>query len=162
MPAILPPMPENPPTLPAPGLLRRLAAMVYDGLLLVALWFAATAVLLAASGGRLADPDRPLWLLVTLRAVLLLVAFLFFARFWTRGGQTLGMRAWRLKLVSADGGAVSWAQAARRFAAALLSLVAFGLGFLWVLVDREKRAWHDRLSGTRLVLLPKVAARKAA
>jgi uncharacterized RDD family membrane protein YckC len=129
--------------------------MVYDSLLLAGIWFAVSALLLAASGGRLADPDRPIWLLHTLQACLVLVTFLFFAGFWKHGGQTLGMRAWRLKLISYDGGAVSWKQVLWRFAAAIPSLGAFGLGLLWTLIDRNRCAGHDRLSGTRLVLLTK-------
>lgn len=149
-------MTTPPQTIPrAPGLARRLAAMVYDSLLLAALWFAVSALLLAASGGRLADPDRSIWLLYTLRASLVLVTFLFFAGFWRQGGQTLGMRAWRLKLISANGDPVNWKQALRRFAAAIPSLGAFGLGLFWLLLDRERCALHDRLSGTRLVLLAK-------
>jgi len=139
----------------APGLARRLAAMVYDSLLLAALWFAVSALLLAVTGGRLADPDRSIWLLYTLRASLVLVTFLFFAGFWKKGGQTLGMRAWRLKLVNHDGGPVTWKQSLWRFAAAVPSLGAFGLGLLWMLLDRDRYAGHDRLSGTRLVLLAK-------
>lgn len=139
----------------APGLARRLAALLYDGLLVIALWFLAAALLLAVSGGRLADPDRPQWLLHALRVSLLLVTFLFFAGFWTNGGQTLGMRAWRLKLLGADGGPVSWKQALWRFAAAIPSLGIFGLGLFWMLLDREHCAAHDRLSRTRLVLLAK-------
>lgn len=129
--------------------------MLYDGLLLAALWFSISALLLAASGGRLADPDRPWWLLYALRISLILITFLFFAGFWTHGGQTLGMRAWRLKLESVRGGPVSWKQAVGRFAAAIPSIGAAGLGFLWMLFDREHCALHDRLSGTRLVLLAK-------
>jgi uncharacterized RDD family membrane protein YckC len=138
-----------------PGLNRRLAAMLYDGLLLVALWFVATALLLTVSGGHLTDADRPLWLLYTLRVSLLLVALMFFAGFWTHGGQTLGMRAWRLKLISASGDSVNWKQALWRFAAAIPSVGAFGLGLFWILLDQERCAMHDRLSGTRLVLLAK-------
>jgi uncharacterized RDD family membrane protein YckC len=140
---------------PAPSLVRRLAAIIYDGLLLAALWFIATALLLAISGGQLADPNRPSWLLHTLRASLLLVTFVFFAGFWTHGGQTLGMRAWRLKLISASGNPVDWKLALRRFAAAIPSLGALGLGLFWMLFDREHCALHDRLSGSRLVLLAK-------
>jgi len=139
----------------APGLVRRLAAMFYDGLLLIALWFVVTALLLAVSGGHMADPDRPLWLLYTLRVSLLLVTFIFFAGFWTNGGQTLGMRAWRLKLISASGDPVTWKQALWRFAAAIPSIGAFGLGLIWMLLDKERCAVHDRLSGTRLILLAK-------
>jgi len=65
------------------------------------------------------------------------------------------MRAWRLKLVSASGGPVSWNQAVWRFAAAIPSVGLLGIGLLWVLIDRERCAVHDRLSGTRLVLLAK-------
>jgi len=148
-------MPDIPPDLPAAGLLRRLAAILYDSLLISALWFGVATVFLSLSGGRLSAPDRPLWLLYTFRATLLLVTFLFFGWFWTRGGQTLGMRAWRLKVVAGPGQAITWSQALRRFAAAGLSWAALGLGFWWVIVDREKRAWHDRLSGTRVVVLPK-------
>lgn len=145
--------------LPAAGLSRRLLALLYDLLLLVALWLLTTALLLAATGGQLAARDRPLWELYLLRSALVGVTFLFCAGFWTHGGQTLGMRAWRLKLESADGRPVSWSQAARRFAAAGLALAPAGLGYLWVLIDREHRAWHDRLSGTRVVLLPKAQHR---
>jgi len=138
-----------------PGIARRLAAMLYDGLLLAALWFVATALLLALSGGWLADPDRPAWLLYGLRFSLLLVTLLFFAGFWTNGGQTLGMRAWRIKLIGASGDPVRWKQALWRFALAIPSLGAFGLGLLWLLFDRERCALHDRLSDTRLVMLAK-------
>ncbi len=135
--------------------MRRLAAIFYDGLLLVALWFVVTALLLAVSGGHMTDLDRPLWLLYILRVSLLLVTLLFFAGFWTHGGQTLGMRAWRLKLISASGDPVNWNQALWRFAAAIPSVGAFGLGLFWMLLDPERCAVHDRLSGTRLVLLAK-------
>ena len=138
-----------------PGLARRCAALVYDGLLLAALWLAAGALMLVLSGGWLAESGRPLWLVYALRASLVLVTGLFFGGFWTHGGQTLGMRAWRLQLVnSADAGPVSWKQALLRLAAACLSAAALGIGFFWVLIDRERRSWHDHLSGTHLVLLP--------
>lgn len=143
------------PDQPTAGLLRRFSAILYDSLLLTALWFAVATAFLAMSGGRLSAPDRPLWLLYAFRATLLLVTFLFFGWFWTRGGQTLGMRAWRLKVVADTGRPLTWAQAGRRFVAAGLSWAALGLGFWWVSFDREKLAWHDRFSGTRIVVLPK-------
>lgn len=147
-------MTETTPPVPSPGLARRLAALLYDSLLLVALWLATGALFLAISGGQLTAPDRPLWLLYGYRLALLGVTFGFYGWFWTHGGQTLGMRAWRLKLVSTDGGPVGWPAALRRFLAACVSLAALGLGFLWVVLDREHCAWHDRLSGTRMLLLP--------
>jgi uncharacterized RDD family membrane protein YckC len=136
----------------SPGLWRRLAAIFYDSLLLLSVLFVATIPLVfvpdslrGSSGVRLA-----------VQAYLLVVSYLFFAGFWTHGGQTLGMRAWRLRLVSSDSGqGVSWTQALRRFLAAILSWACAGLGFLWVLVRPDRRAWHDLLSGSQLVLLPK-------
>ena len=148
-------MSSNFPIPSAPSFVRRLGAMLYDGLLLMALWFVATALLLAVSGGHLADPDRPLWLLYALRVSLLLVTLIFFVGFWTHGGQTLGMRAWRLKLISTSGDLVNRKQALWRFAAAIPSVGAFGLGLFWMLFDQGHCAAHDRLSGTRLVLLAK-------
>jgi len=148
-------MTESAPDLAPPGLLRRLAAMAYDGLLVLALAFAVSALLLWTSGGRLGQPDRPLWLLWAHRIILVVSAWGFFAWFWLHGGQTLGMRAWRLRLVANDGGAITLGQTVRRFAGAALSLAAFGLGYLWILVDRKQRSWHDRLSGTHLIVVPK-------
>lgn len=144
------------PMLNAP-LWRRLAAMLYDSLLLVALWMTVVALLMLLSGGRLAAEERPAWLLVAEQLALLTVTWGFFAGFWTHGGQTLGMRAWRLKLTDTTGGPVRLTNASLRMLTALLSLAVCGLGYLWVLVDREHLAWHDRLSGTRVVLLPKHA-----
>lgn len=133
------------PPLPPPGLLRRLGALFYDCLLLLAILFFATLALLPLHGGAFA-PHNPAY-----QAYLLAVAFLFFGGFWTRGGQTLGMRAWKIRLRSADGGAVGWRQAGLRFAAALLSFGLLGLGFFAALADPEKRCWHDRIARTRMV-----------
>ena len=85
----------------------------------------------------------------------LLVILVFFCGFWLRGGQTLGMRAWRLMVVRDDGSPLTLRDALVRFASAVLSWAALGIGFLWSLFDRENLAWHDRLSGTRLVILEK-------
>jgi uncharacterized RDD family membrane protein YckC len=74
---------------------------------------------------------------------------------WRRGGQTLGMRPWRLQVVAADGGAPSWRALCVRYAAATFSLLLAGLGFWWAWVDRKRLTLHDRVSGTRMIRLPK-------
>lgn len=140
---------QNLPEMPPPGPLRRLAAMFYDSLLLTALFMLAGALTVAVKGDAVTAGDP------ALRALLVLVAAGFFVGFWSHGGQTLGMRAWRVRVVADDGAAPTFARALLRFICAVLSWVPFGLGYLWMLVDRDKRAWHDRLSGTRLILLPK-------
>lgn len=74
---------------------------------------------------------------------------------WRRGGQTLGMRPWRLRLVAADGTVPAWGALWRRFAVGTLSLLLGGLGFWWAWLDRDRLTWHDRASATRLLRLPK-------
>lgn len=141
------------------GLLRRLGAVLYDGLLLVAVLMVTTALFLPFTGGRALDPqERPVleWIY---RATLLLVTVAFFGVFWTRRGQTLGMASWRLRIEREDGGTLTWGHTVRRLAAALLSWLPFGLGYLWILVDPQRRAWHDRLSGTRILVMPRAPRR---
>jgi uncharacterized RDD family membrane protein YckC len=132
---------------PPAGLLRRLAALAYDALLLIGVLFAATAVLLPFHRGEAFAPNHALY-----TGYLLLVSFGFYGWFWTHGGQTLGMRAWKIRLRAADGGPVRWRQAALRAVFAAVSLGLFGLGYAWILFDPRKRAWHDLASGTRVVL----------
>ena len=132
---------------PLAGLLPRLGAALYDGLLLIALFFLATAVV---------DPFMPgdhvpagAW---WFRAYLLLVAFLFYGWFWTHGGQTLGMRAWRLRVLDPAGNPISWLRAALRFSMAVPAWLSV-VGALWCVKDG--RALQDILSRTRVVRLPK-------
>ena len=133
------------------GFLRRLAAMLYDTLLIVALLFLVTIPFIAMRGGEPVETsDNALF-----RAVLALALYAFFVGFWTWRGRTLGMQSWGLQLETMDGAKPGFAQATVRFFAALLSWAPLGLGFLWQLVDKDKLAWHDRLSGTRLVHYPK-------
>jgi len=81
---------------------------------------------------------------------LLLVSFFFYAWFWTHGGQTLGLRAWKIKVLTLDMKPISWKQALLRFMVAIVSWGFFGLGFLWILIDKNQRSWHDHLSQTAL------------
>jgi len=144
----LPDSDSQPPVLA--GLLRRLAAAVYDVLLVIGVLMIVTLALVIATGGEAIPSGTPAYQLSVL-----LVLFLFFGGFWVYGGQTLGMRAWRLRVETKDGAALYWSRAGGRFAAAFLAWLPFGLGMLWLLFDPQKLAWHDRLSGTRVVLLPK-------
>jgi uncharacterized RDD family membrane protein YckC len=61
------------------------------------------------------------------------------------------MRAWRLRIQRRGGGTPRWGEALLRYAGALLSWAALGLGFLWIGIDRKRMSWHDRLSATRIV-----------
>jgi uncharacterized RDD family membrane protein YckC len=125
----------------------RLLALVYDFFPALGLWFvvAAAFTLLhrdAVVGGWLGFAEFvALWLVTGLYATLS----------WRRGGATLGMRPWRLRVVSADGDVASWSTLWKRYAVGTLSLLLAGAGFWWALFDRERLTWHDRASGTRML-----------
>ena len=125
---------------------RRLAALCYDLLLLAALVVVFTLLVLAV---RLGTPVPPgtWWFELSLLAIIVL----FFCGFWVHGGQTLGMRAWRIRVVRDDGGALTWPRAAARFALGVVAAAPAGLGLWWSLFEPGKRGWHDRWTGTRVV-----------
>jgi uncharacterized RDD family membrane protein YckC len=137
-------------------LLRRLAAIFYDSLVLFCLIFIAWQPV-----PLIPDDHWPQWLSQGVRlAYLVLLICLFFGWFWTHGGQTIGMRAWKFRLEDATAGPataqpVRWSQALTRLFFALVSWAAFGVGFLWSLFDGERRTWHDIASRSRLVMTPR-------
>lgn len=136
---------------PPPSLLRRLVAILYDSLLLCG-------ILLLVSLPLPLIPQaiyQMWWVQLLVQLYLLVCCLLFFGWFWVHGGQTLGMRAWRIRVVQLDGSGLSWRVATIRFFAAIASWLILGLGFLWVLFDKDKKSWHDHLSRTRLIVVPK-------
>ena len=133
------------------SLVRRLAAILYDSLLLFALMALVTIPFIAMHGGEFVEPESP-----PHQMALFIVIYAFFVGFWSRKGRTLGMQSWGLQLQTMDGKIPAMSTASLRFFAAILSWIPFGLGFIWQLWDKDKLTWHDRLSGTRLVHYPKV------
>jgi uncharacterized RDD family membrane protein YckC len=136
------------------GLLRRCGAMLYDTLLVVALMAVVTALFFPFTGKAI-TPRESGALEPVYQAALLLVIVLFFCVFWTWRGQTVGMLAWRLRVERNDGTFLTWRDALIRLGGASVSFAALGLGYFWILIDRDRLAWHDRWSGTRVVVLPK-------
>lgn len=135
----------------AAGLFRRLAAMLYDALLLMAILFAATAAALPFNDGEAFASNN-----LYFHAYLIFICFVFYAWFWINSGQTLGLKAWKLRILTEDRQPMTWQQALTRFIGAIVSWSAFGLGFIWILIDRDKRAWHDRLSRTAVFYDPEL------
>lgn len=137
-----------------PSLLRRVGALIYDSVLLLGVLMLAVMLVVVPyglfTGG---SPDENPVLLLLMQGYLLAVICGFYVFFWTHGGQTLGMRAWRFRAIRDDGQGLDTGDALRRFAWAALSLLPAGLGLLWCLIDRDGLAWHDRRSGSRLVML---------
>ncbi len=141
----------------------RLLALLYDFWPVLALWMVVSTLFTLgytflghhAARENIA-PFSPLQWLLWL--VCWVVAGLYATISWRRGGQTLGMRPWRLKVTAADGSAPSRQQLWKRYAVATLSLLLGGLGFWWAWFDKDRLAWHDRFSATRMVRLPKKTA----
>ena len=133
----------------------RLAAAIYDLFPLLALWMLTAALVLLAAHGDIDVAHPPLAYRTALRAALVAVTAAYFVISWARGGQTIGMRAWRLRVIDADASRLPWPRALLRFVVAIVSFGALGVGFLWCLVDRDRRAWHDIAARSLLVRLPK-------
>jgi uncharacterized RDD family membrane protein YckC len=166
-------MPVNAAAYETVSLARRLGAMVYDGLLLIALLMVAEFLIVSVFA---ITEDHPLFMPVRIYAPLLALGFLGW--FWTRpAGQTLGMQAWHVRLTRPDDGPVNWRQASIRFVVALaqwcvvLATIALYLKGWWllalalaaivvaglVLAQRhpQRLMLHDIVSATRLVRVAK-------
>lgn len=142
---------------PAP-LLKRFAAIIYDLFLVTAVVFivgiiVATITTFAVNNGHAITEDHSFYWVyqIYLLSSLLLSAFMFFAWFWTHGGQTLGMKTWKLQMLSDNQQNITWKQSAIRFFSAGLSWGVLGIGFLSCLWHDDKKTWHDLLSKSRIV-----------
>jgi uncharacterized RDD family membrane protein YckC len=135
------------------GFARRFAALLYDALLIVALLMAFTGLLLFITHRALLAGNVGAWVYLY-RIGLIAVIGAYFILNWVHSGQTLGMRAWSLHTVDRRGKRLTLGPAALRFACAVLAWMPVALGVLWLYVDRERLALHDRLSGTRIVHVP--------
>jgi uncharacterized RDD family membrane protein YckC len=136
---------------PPVSLGRRLLALLYDLLPLLGLWFLAGVAGVALTGGA-RDPHR-LDHKILMQTLVLAFSAGYFVTSWTRGGQTIGMRAWKLRLTMRDGSRVPLPTALLRFFLACLSLVLLGAGFWWSLFDPQRRTLHDALADTRMTKL---------
>lgn len=131
--------------LPSPSLGRRLAALAYDTLQIIAVLMLVTLPFALLDLGQ--TPVH--------QSALVLTIFTFFAKFWRHGGQTLGMKCWDIRIVSSNGQPITFTQCLLRIIAATPSILFFGLGYLWMLIDKKKLTWPDRFSDTYLIMTPK-------
>src|SRR5215510_2581230 len=174
---------SSPPEVASAGVLRRVAAIVYDLFPVLALAIVATLPFLPFLHGRHFIASEVGVLAYVHWGVVLLVGAGFFVFFWVRRGQTIGMVTWRLRMQRPDGSLIDWKQASVRVAivmalwmpffvgyaliwgrwpdptmrklAIAVSLLPVILAYLWIWIDRDRLAWHDRWTGTRVVVLPK-------
>ncbi len=132
-----------------PGFFRYIAAVFYDVLLVMAIFFIATALLLPFNQGEAIQAP------ILYPIYLFSVGFVFYGWFWTHGGQTLGLRAWKLRLINNDGTDISWQQALNRYLIASLSWMGMGLGIFWRLWNKEHKTWQDLSSQSYIILIEK-------
>ncbi len=131
------------------SLARRMGAIMYDILLVFSLVFLIMGVVIALVFDNQAHSNPILFYAITLPTT-----YLYFAISWTKGRQTLGMKAWQFQVVQRNGRSITHAQALRRFVLAALSLTVFGAGFFYQLWHKNNLAWHDLHSNTRLIKNP--------
>jgi uncharacterized RDD family membrane protein YckC len=137
------------PDAPSASLARRAAALVYEAILLSAVLLAAAVPFVVITHAADAVAARPLF-----QAYLGLVAASYFVGQWLRGGQTLPMKTWRMRIVTRAGAPLGLRHALARFLLAAAGCTLAGAGFLWALVDRDGQFLHDRLAGTRIIVVP--------
>ncbi|HMH16641.1 MAG TPA: RDD family protein [Burkholderiales bacterium] len=141
------PAPRTLPDPRSPGVGRRLMSMLYEALVVLAILLFAGLVFLAVSSGRLSGSMRHVFQLY-----LFLVLGIYFVACWSRGGRTLPMQTWKMRVVRGDDLPPGVGQAVLRYALAWPSLLLFGVGFFWAFFDRDRQFLHDRLAGTRIVI----------
>lgn len=148
--------------LPRAGLWRRLAALLYDMFLVAAIWMSLGFVLQLLFGpdtSQLVDGEVQTDPVVSLVMFLMMVASAaaFYIGFWRKTGQTLGMIAWRIRVLGTDNRPLGLRQGLIRFFLAWPAFWLLGLGYLWKYMDPQGDAAHERLSGSKTVLMPKHA-----
>lgn len=138
---------RSPPPAP-PGVLRRLASMLYESLLLLGV-FASMVLLPHTIYAMNSGQPAPSWMLAC-HSLMLLAAY--FIWFWRHGGQTLAMKTWRIRMENAlTNGPITPFQGLLRFMLCWPSLFFFGAGIIWAIFDRDRQFLHDRIAGTRLI-----------
>ncbi len=157
------------------GLLRRLLALLYDALLLLAVLFFASLVVVVPFNIGYEHRFYPIYVIY-----IYTIGFFFLAWFWTHGGQTLGMRAWGIQLQQINGQSITWKWAIYRFFSILLFwfpaaaghfffnpinkqfiyflLAPIVIDYLWCFFNPDRLALHDKLSQTRLIRIPSARA----
>lgn len=127
------------------GFIVRVMAMIYDALVVLGIWVFTVVLLVTVRG----DAVVGAWV----QSLLFIESFAFFAYFWIRRGQTIGMLAWRLRIVSSE--PMTLRRVLMRYVGALLGGVCLFIGYFWILFDTERRSWSDLISRTQVVRDPK-------
>ena len=128
--------------------LKLFAACVYELLLLIALWMLCTWIFVSLIGDATYGNKR-----YFLQLFLWLVTGAYFVWCWHKSGQTLATKTWKIKLINKQNVTLTIKQSCIRYALASASILACGLGYIWVLLDKDSLFLHDRLLKTRFIQL---------
>ena len=124
---------------------KRLAATIYDFFLLLGVWFGCGSIALWLNNGEILDP-------VIGAFIVLVSAWGFYSFFWIKGGRTLGMAAWSIKIRSSSRNNINLVQTTKRFIVNIVIVLTLGLPLLQIYFSKDKKALNDKLSGTELTL----------
>jgi uncharacterized RDD family membrane protein YckC len=137
----------------APSFFKLGACLIYEALVVIALSLVCTTVFVLLLGDATIGVKRYL-----LQLFLWLTAGVYFVWCWQKTGQTLAMQTWQLKLLNQDGEPLTLMAAIARYVFASLSLIAFGLGYMWVIVDKDRLFLHDRVLKNKVIFAPRKKA----
>jgi uncharacterized RDD family membrane protein YckC len=127
-------------------LFKRLIACIYEALVLIAIWMLVTWLFVLFFGGVASGASR-----LSLQLLLWFSAGVYFVLSWGKSGQTLALKAWKMKIVSKDNATLSFKSASVRYLLASILIIPFGLTILWSFFDKDRLFLHDRLLNTKCV-----------
>ena len=131
------------------GFLKRILALVYDSLLIVAIVLVLSLLLVFVNEGY---PESGSIVSFIQFFILVFAGPTFYTYFWIANkGQTTGMQAWKIKLVTKDGTELTTQKTMLRCLISTISFACFGLGYLWILYDKDNLSWSDILTKTKVI-----------
>ena len=131
------------------GFLKRILALVYDSLLIGAIVLVLSLLLVFVNGGY---PESGSFVSFIQFFILVFAGPIFYSYFWIANkGQTTGMQAWKIKLVSMDETELNIKKTMLRCLISTISFACFGMGYLWILYDKDNLSWSDILTKTKVI-----------
>tara|TARA_Y100001970_G_scaffold290274_1_gene423442 strand:+ start:97098 stop:97517 length:420 start_codon:yes stop_codon:yes gene_type:complete len=131
------------------GFFKRLFSLFYDLLLILSIALFSTLILVLLNEDQTGNSKS---FLLLQRLILIVSGPVYFCYFWMKNnGQTIGMQAWKIQMVSKNGSRLIISQCLLRCVVSLISFIPFGLGYIWIIFDKKRESWADKASNTILI-----------